>query len=301
MKKLLLIINPMAGKRTGAIHLCGIIGALTAGGFECTVVPTTPEMRGKEAFTRFCDGKDTVVCVGGDGTFNEVVAGMAETGFGGPLGYIPAGSTNDFASSLGLRRDPVEAARDIVSGEVRSLDIGTFNGRIFTYTASFGAFTKTSYSTPQGLKNALGHFAYILSGVKDVFEIHPEHIRIESDGDSREGDYIFGAVCNSTSLGGLLRLNEGVVDMNDGKFEVLLIRAPKNIAELVQIVNNLNLRRFDGDLIQFFDASQIKVTSDDAIDWTLDGECEKGVRTAVIENKCGALRLIAPADKGAAL
>ena len=179
---------------------------------------------------------DLIVCCGGDGTFNEAMTGVMQAGADVPLGYIPAGSTNDFANSLKLPTDMLEAARNIVEGQPIPYDVGKFNDRYFSYVASFGAFTRTSYATPQNLKNALGHTAYILSGIQELSQIRNVHVRMEMDERVVEDDFLFGAISNSTSLGGVLTLDPKRVDMGDGVFELLLIRAPKDLLELNECV-----------------------------------------------------------------
>ena len=229
MKKNLMIMNPCSGKRQANKLLTDMVELFTKNGYMTTVLTTTARGDGTLYAAEHGGDFDLITCVGGDGTFNEVVAGIVESNRKIPVGYIPAGSTNDFANSLGLSTDVMKAARDIISGEKISLDIGSFNGRKFSYVASFGAFTQTSYSTPQSVKNMLGHLAYILEGVTSLTSIRPQHLRIEANGVVYDGDYIFGAVSNSTSLAGILTLSPEYVDMGDGLFELLLVKMPRNL------------------------------------------------------------------------
>ena len=280
MKKVLVILNPCAGTKQANKHFVDIIDIFCRAGFEIV----------KEQ----ADAFDLIVCIGGDGTFNEVVDGLLLSGVDKPIGYIPAGSTNDFASSLHLSKDILQAARDIVSGEERSLDIGSFNGRYFSYVASFGAFTKASYEAPQSIKNALGHLAYILEGIKDIPSIKPLRLWLKMEQGVYGGDYLFGAICNSTSVGGLLTLADDLVDMNDGLFEVLLIKSPSNILELNQILLALTTQNYNSPMLSFFSSGKLEITADKDMPWTLDGEYQEGCDTIEIKNIQGAIRLIVP-------
>ncbi len=297
MKRVLIIINPCAGTKQANRYMVDIIDIFCRAGYE-TVVATT-EKRGdgttlaKEKAAEF----DLLVCIGGDGTFNEVAAGVLESGKQIPIGYIPAGSTNDFAGSLKLSKNVLQAARDIVEGEPRKLDIGRFNGRYFSYVASFGAFTKASYEAPQSVKNALGHLAYILEGIKDIPSIRPEKLWLKTEKGVYGGNYLFGAISNSTSVGGILTLSDDLVDMDDGMFEVLLIKSPSNILELNQILFDLTTQNYNSTLISFFSSSRLEVTADPEMSWTLDGEYQEGNDTIVIENLHSAIQLIVPVKK----
>jgi YegS/Rv2252/BmrU family lipid kinase len=239
--------------------------------------------------------------VGGDGTFNECVDGLLECGVDVPIGYIPAGSTNDFASSLKLSKNIMRAAKDIMEGRPRFLDVGSFNGRHFTYVASFGAFTKASYATPQNVKNTLGHLAYVLEGINDISALRPHHIRIDTAERTVEGDYIFGAVSNSTSVAGLLTISPKIVDMNDGRFEILLIRTPANIVELSEIIRALSSADYSSYMLDFLSASRITVNADENMDWTLDGEWQKGASTIEIYNIKDAIRVITNSENKTSL
>ena len=210
-----------------------------------------------------------------------------------PLGYIPAGSTNDFASSLGLPKDLLDAARLAATGEPRKLDIGSFNGRCFSYVASFGAFTRTSYATPQGMKNALGHVAYLLAGAKELTSIRSTHMRfVLADGTSFEDDYIFGAISNSTSVAGLLTLSPDLVDLNDGLFELLLIRKPHSLLELSDCVLALTTQEYHTPMLTMVSTGRVEIDCPSELDWTLDGEYAAGQAHCVVENLHDAIRVI---------
>jgi len=295
MKKVLIILNPCAGTKQANKYFVEIIDVFCKAGYETVVRPTAARGDGTVIARERAADFDLIVCIGGDGTFNEVVDGLLSAGIKTPIGYIPAGSTNDFANSLGLSKDVVQAARDIVSGRVRTLDIGCFNGRYFSYVASFGAFTKASYEAPQSIKNMLGHLAYVLEGIKDIPSIKPLKLWLKMEQGVYGGDYIFGAVCNSTSVGGLLTLSDDLVDMNDGKFEVLLIKSPSNIIELNQILIALTTQNFENSpMISFFSSGSLEITADAGMPWTLDGEYQEGSDKILIENIESAIELMVP-------
>ena len=292
-KKLLLIVNPCSGKKKANRALPDIIGVFDRGGYEVTTHMTTARGDATEVAAARAQEFDVIVCVGGDGTFNEVISGLYASGAATPVGYIPAGSTNDFASSLKLSKKLLQAAQDIVDGTPRPLDIGRFNDRYFSYIASFGAFTRASYATSQRLKNALGHFAYLLRGVREAFAIRSKHLRVTlSDGTVYEDDYIFGGVSNSTSFAGVLKLKEDMVDMGDGRFEVLLIRKPRNPAEFARCVHALLRQKYDTPMLTLSASDRVEVDAPADMDWTLDGEKAEGTAHYVIENLHRAVNVI---------
>ena len=293
MKRLLLVMNPMAGMKKANPLLTEILDVFSKAGYLCVVHMTQASGDGTQVVKRFARDVDLIVCIGGDGTFNETISGVLAAGAKTPIGYIPAGSTNDFAASLHLSKNVVEAAQDIVRGQPTVYDVGRFEERYFTYVASFGAFTKVSYATSQSVKNALGHLAYVLGGIAELSAIRSWHVTFEVD-DSRliQGDYIFGAVSNSTSVGGILTLDPKIVDMNDGKFELLLIKAPENLADLGEIVRALTAQDYGSPMITFLPAHKIRVHADAEMDWTLDGEFAKGRELLEIENIRDAVRVI---------
>lgn len=296
MKRVLIILNPCAGTKQANKYFVDIIDIFCRAGYETVAATTEKRGDGTEFARSRAKDFDLIVCIGGDGTFNEVIAGIIESGEDVPIGYIPAGSTNDFANSLSLSKNVVQAARDIVGGVPRSLDIGCFNGRYFSYVASFGAFTRASYEAPQSIKNALGHLAYILEGIKDIPSIRPEKIRLKMEQGVYGGDYLFGAVSNSTSVGGILTLSDELVDMNDGMFEVLLIKSPSNILELNQILLALTKQNYQSPMISFFNSSEVEITADPSMPWTLDGEYQEGSEAITIKNLHGAIKLMVPED-----
>lgn len=237
---------------------------------------------------------ETVICAGGDGTLNEVISGLMENPYIHSLGYLPVGTTNDLANSLGLSKNVEKAALDIINGNAVPIDIGTFNGRYFNYIASFGAFTEASYNAPQEAKNLFGHGAYILEGIMSLGNIRPYNLTFSFDDKIITGDFIFGGICNTTSLGGVLKLNKQLVALNDGKLEVLLIKAPQRISQLQRIIDDLIKQNFNSDLVSLFHTAEVKITTEENIDWTLDGEHMYGKPVSEIKVIPGAVNLILP-------
>lgn len=293
MKKLFLVMNPCSGKKRANKVLAEIIDVFNRAGYEVTAYMTAARGDATRAAAERAADFDRIVCIGGDGTLNEVIAGLHEVGQQTPIGYIPAGSTNDFANSLGLPKDLLDAARLAATGEPRKLDIGSFNGRCFSYVASFGAFTRTSYATPQGMKNALGHVAYLLAGAKELTSIRSTHMRfVLADGTSFEDDYIFGAISNSTSVAGLLTLSPDLVDLNDGLFELLLIRKPHSLLELSDCVLALTTQEYHTPMLTMVSTGRVEIDCPSELDWTLDGEYAAGQAHCVVENLHDAIRVI---------
>lgn len=293
MKKLLLILNPCSGKKKASHALADVVNVFNRGGYDVTVYITAARGDATNVVAQRAPEFDLVVCAGGDGTFNETISGLLAGGHDTPIGYLPAGSTNDFASSLHLSKNLVEAARDIVEGTPRRLDVGRFNDRYFSYVASFGAFTRASYATSQNVKNALGHLAYILSGIKELAYIRSRRLRFTlDDGRVLEDEYIFGAISNSTSVAGILTLSEDLVDMNDGVFELLLVRKPENLLELNDCVLALTTQDYHTPMLTFTSTRSVEIEAPEDMDWTLDGEREPGSAHCRAENLHDAIRIV---------
>lgn len=292
MKKMLFIMNPYAGQKKANRHLPDILSLFCQAGYDVTTHMTGGQGDATLVARRLGGDVDVVVCCGGDGTLNETITGLLQAGADTPIGYIPAGSTNDFASSLNLSGNPLQAARDIVEGTPRTYDVGRFGNRYFSYVASFGAFTRTSYTTPQSIKNALGHTAYVLSGISEISQIRKEHVRFQLDGEVVEDDFIFGAICNSTSVGGILTLDPRKVNMDDGLFEILLVRTPKNLVEVHECIQALQNQEYNCAMITFRSASRATIFADPEMLWTLDGEREEGHDQVEVANIHGAIRLL---------
>ena len=293
MKKMLLVMNPCSGKKKANRALADIIGIFNRGGYDVTVYMTAARGDATRVVAERAKEFDLIVCAGGDGTFNEMVSGLLSAGHKTPVGYLPAGSTNDFANSLHLSKGLLKAAQDIVEGEPQNLDIGRFNGRYFSYIASFGAFTRASYATSQSVKNVLGHLAYILSGIKEIPSIRSRRLRLTlEDGTVLEDDYIFGAISNSTSVAGVLTLSEELVDMNDGVFELLLVRKPHSLLELNDCVLALTTQDYHTPMLTFTSTHFVEIEAPEDMDWTLDGEQEAGRSHCTAENLHDAIRIM---------
>ena len=292
VKKLLLIVNPRAGKSKSLAPLYEAIARLSAGGYLVHVRETAAPGDATRFARDIGPLFDTVACYGGDGTLNETISGLMTLAQRPLLGYLPNGSTNDFAASLHLSSDPRLAALDIANGRPRKLDIGRHNDRYFAYVASFGAFTRSSYSASQAAKNALGHFAYILEGLGDLDSLRPYSCRIEADSEVFEGDFIFGAVCNSTSLGGLVKLDSTRVKMDDGRFELLLLRMPKTALDLQNLITAMTRMQYDCPGVIFRHVQRVTLTTQSHISWSLDGEYAPSAARVEIENLPGAVELL---------
>ena len=292
MKKMLFVMNPYAGMRKANKYLTEILTVFNRAGFDVTVHMTAGPGDGADTVARLAAEMDVVACCGGDGTFNETVNGLLRNGADVPIGYIPAGSTNDFAASLCLPSNVLQAAQAIVEGSPCSYDVGQFGKRYFSYVASFGMFTKSSYATPQSVKNALGHTAYILSGIRELSQLRTTHMRLELEEEVLEDDFLFGTVSNSTSVGGVLTLDARLVDMKDGKFELLLVRSPKDLTELSECIQALQNQQYNCRMLTFRSVERLRAIGDPRIVWTLDGERTEGDTIIDIRNMHHAIRII---------
>lgn len=298
MKKLMFIFNPRSGKEQIRGQLMGILDIFTKAGFDIHVHVTQSQKDCAEWVRDYADRMDVLVVSGGDGTLNEAVTGMVNLERIPLLGYIPAGSTNDFAASLGLPKSMQEAAADIVEGSPYPIDIGRFcKDQYFVYIAGFGAFTEVSYLTPQDKKNWLGHNAYVLEGVKSLAGLKPRHMRVEWDDQVLEEDFVFGMVTNTISVGGFKGLVNQSVALNDGEFEVLLIRMPRTPVDLTNIINYMFLKEEPNEYVYKFKTRAIRMVSDAPVDWVLDGEFG-GSRTEVeIVNLQKKIRILRRTDE----
>lgn len=279
-KKLLFVYNPKAGKAKIRNKLADILDVFTKAGFEVTVYPTGQKGDAVEIVANRKPIYDLVVCSGGDGTLDEVVTGMMQSSFKTPIGYIPAGSTNDFGGSLYLPKNMVAAAEKIVWGRNFRCDVGSFNKDVFVYIAAFGIFTDVSYETDQEIKNVLGHMAYVLEGMKRISSVKSYHLKVSYEDKVIEDDFIFGMITNSTSVGGFKKITGKNVELDDGVFEVTLIKYPQNAIELTRIMNSLVNRDIDTGTTYCFKTSSIRLESEEEVAWTLDGEnggCHKEV------------------------
>lgn len=282
--KLLFVFNPRSGKGLIREHLVDIVDVMVKAGYEVTIYTTQAQGDAIKKIKEEAKDYDRVVCSGGDGTLDEVVTGMQQSEVNVPIGYIPAGSTNDFANSLGIPKDMVEAARVAVGDKPFPCDVGYFNGDTFVYVAAFGIFTEVSYKTPQQLKNVLGHAAYILEGAKQLHDIPSFTMQVEHDGEVFQDKFIFGMVTNSISVGGFKGMTGDDVKLDDGVFEVTLIKSPRNPIELNRILASLTNLIDDTDLIYTFKTNDLHIISKDKVAWTLDGEFGGEHEDLVIKN-----------------
>ena len=294
-KKVLFIYNPRAGKSQIKTHLSDIMDVLVKSGCEVTVYPTQGVHDAVRAAAQKSGRYDMVVCSGGDGTLDEVVTGMMRSNKVVPVGYIPAGSTNDFANSLGLSRNMVQAAETILNGELFACDIGAFNEDTFVYIAAFGLFTDVSYETKQEYKNVLGHMAYLLEGMKRLPAVRSFHVKVTADEMEVEGDFIFGMITNSLSVGGFKRITGKNVELDDGLFEVTLIKRPNNPMELNQILSDLLNADFNTNQMYCFKTASLHIESPEEIAWTLDGEFGGKHCVVDVANRKQALQIWIPA------
>ena len=294
-KKLLLIVNPCSGRAKMRTELLRVVEILSEGGYTVTVYPTKARGDATDYVLNLSENEyEIIVVCGGDGTLNEVITGLMKSGLHISLGYIPSGTLNEWSSGLGIARSIPKAAEDITNGKKIKLDIGKFGDKFFSYTASIGAFTGASYSAPQDIKNMLGQAAYFFEGIKSLGNIKPIHLKFRTEDRETEGDFLFGAVSNSMSVGGIVKFDESVVKLNDGRFEILLIRNPDNILKLQPIIDGILKRDFDKEGIEFFTAESVTVTGAGGLSWTLDGEYAEGTDEIVISNMHNAIELIVP-------
>ncbi len=294
MEKLLFIVNPRSGREKIKNRLLDIIDLFIKADWEVEVHTTQAPLDALHTVERKGGGANLVVCSGGDGTLNEVICGMLHLENPPLLGYIPAGSTNDFAASLHIPGRIMSAAQNVLDGMPCAIDIGQFcQERYFVYVAAFGAFTEVSYMTPQEKKNLLGHQAYMLEGMKSFGNIKSYFLQVEAEEFCMEGEFIFGMVTNTTSVGGFKGLVSQEVFLDDGKFEVLLVRTPKTPMDLTNIASCLILKEEKNEYVHRFKTSRLKIFSSEKVDWVLDGEFGGSVEEAEIVNLARKVKIIA--------
>ena len=294
MKRMLFIYNPNAGKGLLKAKLSDVLDIMVKAGYELVVYPTQSYKDAYRKVVHMDKDYDIVVCSGGDGTLDEVVTGMMKRDKEDriPIGYIPTGTTNDFASSLHISRDIMEAADTTVHGKPFACDVGKFNKDVFVYVAAFGLFTDVPYQTDQKLKNALGHAAYVLEGAKRLSNIPSYHIKIEADGRVIEDEFMIGMITNSKSVAGFRSIMGKEVKFDDGEFEVTLIKKPKSLIGLQEIITALLVESFDTKHMYTFKAKDITLESKEEIPWTLDGEFGGQHEKVHIVNKQQALEIM---------
>lgn len=296
-KRMLFLINPKAGKAQIKNQLLAIVDIFIKGGYEVNVHITQSKGDAQRVVEEREDIYDILVCSGGDGTLDEVVTGMVKSGHSVPIGYIPAGSTNDFANSLKIPKNMQRAAQAVVNGEAFHCDIGAFNRDVFVYVAAFGMFTDVSYGTEQEMKNMLGHMAYILEGMKRLAAVKSYKMRFMYEDTVIEGDFLFGMITNSVSVGGFKRITGKNVELNDGELEVTLVRRPANVADLNRLIASLVDRSMENELIYWFKTARLQVESEENVAWTLDGEFGGEHKEVVIEDYKQAMCIMVPRKK----
>ena len=286
-KTLYFLFNPTSGKGRIREHLLEIVDIFTKAGYEVTVHPTQAQGDAQRLTEELADEYDLIVCSGGDGTLDEVVTGLIRSDSLTPVGYIPAGSTNDFAQSLQIPSNMVKAAETVVNGRAFPCDVGAFNDDTFIYVAAFGLFTDVSYQTNQRLKNIFGHAAYVMEGAKRLYDIPSYYLEVEVNGETIRDEFIYGMVSNSVSVGGVKNLMSQTVELDDGLFEVMLIRMPQNPLQLNEIMTNLVMpKSCDTPYIFTCKTDHIEIRSEDAVPWTLDGEFGGEHKEVQINNRC---------------
>lgn len=294
MKKLMLIINPAAGRGGFKSGLGEALDLLDKGGFRTTLYFTSGRGDATEFAERFAADYDVVACVGGDGTLSEVFAGLMRIENPPMLGYIPMGTANDVATTLGLpKNDTIGAARRIIEGEPHPFDVGGFGEKqYFAYIAAFGAFTEVSYATPQNQKKLLGHLAYVLQGMAALPRLESYNTRVEYDGGVFEGRLVYGSMSNSTSVAGIVRLRDEMVCLGDGESELVLVREPESVVGFGEIVDSVLSQRFDSDKLLILHTKQAKFTFDKPVAWTRDGEAGGEFQEIVLRNYKAPVKMI---------
>lgn len=297
-QKILLIYNPKAGKGLFVQKLADVIDMFVKAGYRVEVHPTQKRKDAVDIARNAGGFIDMIVAAGGDGTLDEVVTGITMSGRDLPIGYIPVGSTNDYAASLNMSTSILEATGDIVGGEPQAVDIGEFNGDAFVYVAAFGAFTDVSYDTNQDMKNLFGHLAYIFEGMRRLPDIKSYNLKVEVEGKLHEGNYIYGMVTNSISVGGIKGMTGPNVYLDDGVFESMLIHSPTNPMEFNEIITALLSGNVESTpLIEYYHTSSVHITATEPIPWTLDGEYGGNHQDVTIRNLKQRVRIILYGDK----
>ncbi len=288
MKNLLFVVNPKAGRTVIKSDLINIIEIFSNAGYAVEVYPTKGQEQTEQYVYENAERFDLVVCAGGDGTLDNMVGGimMLERKIKKRIhmGYIPCGSTNDYARSLKISLDPVQAAKDIVEGDICHVDVGKLENTFFIYVAAFGAFTEISYSTPQNLKNALGHAAYVMEAGKSVLNMKSYNMKVLFDDDEVEGNFVYGQITNSLSIGGFKNFGSKNMSFSDGKFETVLIKTPENPLELQRIINSLLMDDLSDEMIVFRESSRVVIKSKEEVPWTVDGEYGGSFKTTRVSN-----------------
>lgn len=289
----MMLINPTAGRGGFRNGFGDVIETLCTGGYRPTIYMTRQQKDAEYLVGAFGATYDAILCMGGDGTLSEVISGIMSLPNSPPLGYIPMGTANDVATTLHIPKNPKKAAERILTGIPQPFDVGSFNdASYFTYIAAFGAFTEVSYATPQDIKHNIGHLAYILEGMRHLSNLTFEHVTVEYDEGSIEDDFIFGAVTNSTSIAGLIKLNNNIVELGDGLFEVILIHKPRSLLDLNNIIGDILSKNYTSNLVTCFHSKKIAFQFEHEVAWTRDGENGGKHSQVVLENHHAAVNFI---------
>lgn len=294
-KKLLFLYHAGSGKGKIKSKLSDILDLFVSAGYTVTVRPTQSRGDATEYISRYGNEYEKIVCSGGDGTLDEVVTGLVNAGITKPIGYIPTGSTNDFASGIGVSKVLLKAARDVLYGDLFRCDLGVFNSRPFIYVAAFGIWTEVSYATDQRFKNAFGHMAYVLEGIRSIGNIRSYQMSVVTGQNIIKDEFIYGMVSNSCSIGGYKIFPKDEVQMDDGEFEVFLVKSPSNPAELNELITSLLAQEMDPAYFYYFKASEIEFHAEEEVAWTLDGENGGTHKEVKVENRQKLIQIHVPA------
>ncbi len=292
-KKMLLIINPVAGKELGKKYAFSLISFFSKEGFIVTVKPTDNDTKKNIKFIeKNAAFYNLVVCCGGDGTLNETISGIIKSKTNVPLGYIPLGTTNDFARTLGISSNPFEAASEIAKGKIQKIDCGFFNGKTFAYVAAMGAFTEASYGATPAEKRYLGSLAYMLKGIESLTKLKPFHLKAKVNDRIIEGNYLYASVSNTTSFGGIFKLDPKKVKVDDGYFEFVLIKSPESLSEKGKLITGLFTESLNSEYVDLIYTTEIKIKLDEAMPWSLDGENGGEHKEIIIKNVSKKLNMV---------
>lgn len=291
MKKCLLVVNPQAGQKKISSELCNVINTLNRADYETVVHITSGHNEATHIIEQYKD-IDLIICAGGDGTLKQVVSGVISNAWYMPIGYIPCGSTNDYATTLQIPKNIKQATMNIVNGREYQYDVGKINDEYFTYIAAFGLFSSASYNTPQESKNVFGATSYILNGLAEMFDAKEIHAKITIENQSIEDDYIMGLICNTLSIGGVMRLNQLGVDLSDGLFEVLLVKKPKTLSAFNTLIDGLINNRFDDEVVEYYKTNNLQIEFAEPLSFSLDGEKSNEGSFFNIQNMQRRLRFV---------
>lgn len=298
MKKILFIYNPVSGKGAIKSKLSYIIETISKEGIV-TTIPTSSRGDGTKFIEQYIKDFDMVVCAGGDGTLNEVTTGYmnVDKKYRKPCAYIPSGTVNDFATSLGISKNITECVDSIAKSTIFPYDIGEFNEKYFNYIAGFGAFTQVAYTTSQNFKNTLGKTAYVLEAIKSLHKIKGIDVTIQTEKDEIKGNFIYGMICNTFSVGGIIRIGKDVVALDDGKFEAVFVKKPSNLIELQETINDALASKLNSKHFVYARSNRFRIEGKEEIEWTLDGEYGGKFKTANIVNHERAIDFLRPNSK----